>query len=451
VNDELDQAPVPHRRISDATLGLATIVVLAVLCVVVFGGFARKLLAPGGQRLEAVFANTGLLVKGSPVRVHGVDIGTVSGIALDPGARSTTVTMTISDSSALPIYRNATAGLKWRTILGSNYAIDLDRGTPAAGRLAAGGVIPLSRTTSQVEIDQVLATLQGRQRAGIAKIFGQLPAAFEDRPALAGALDTLAASSPSLQAGVDAARGTADGDLTRLVGNAAILMRTLRAPIPNLQVLVQDGAGTVSTTATHEADIQRTIGLAASTLPAVQLTAAELDHTLQIANPLLSALEPVVPHIRPTVAALSPTVSDANALLQQARPLLRSLRPAAAALAGAAHAARPLLDHLTPSFGEIANEILPDLAKVYSHSGRATYEMIGPTIASLDAAAASMDGVSHFVTLTPGGGERSLDTLPCQTYFVDPTAQQLIHCETLSQALAGILGAIPASALGGGR
>lgn len=448
MTDELEQRPVDRRRIPDVALGLGTLVVLAAICVIVFGGFSRKLLAPGGRQLRAVFANTALLSDGSPVRVHGVDVGTVNGIALNPGGRSSTVTMTISDAAALPLYANATATLKWRTVLGANYTIDVDRGTHGAGRLGSG-VIGLAHTSAEVEVDQILASLQGAQRQGLRTTIDQFGAALRDEPALGGALDSLAASSPALQAGISAARGEQSGDLTRLVGNAAALMHALQTPVPNLQDVVEGGAGTVASTAARAGDIKQTIGLAATTLPQVQQTAVALDRTLGIARPLLARLSPVVGEVAPTVDVLHPTITDANRLLQHARPLLSSLRPASVALAAAARETRPLLDQLTPSIGQIANEILPDLAKAYTKSGRATYEMIGPTLADLDAAAASFDGVSHFVTLTPGAGERSLDTLPCQTYLVDPTATQLIHCETLGQALGGILGELPSTGAGG--
>jgi phospholipid/cholesterol/gamma-HCH transport system substrate-binding protein len=429
-------------RSSDLILGVGTIAALIAVCALVFSGVARNLLAPGGRQLRAVFANTGILSDGSPVRVHGVDVGTVTGIALDHGARSSTVTMTISDSQAFPIYRDATATLTWRTILGANYAIDIDRGTPASGPLTSGE-IPLAHTSGQVEVDQVLSSLQSAQRAGLRTMFDQFAITFRDAPALGSALSTLSANSPALKDGIGAVRGEQDGDLERLVSSTGRLMHALQQP--SLRELVEGGAGTLTTTAARQADIQQTIALAEQTLPQVQLTATELDHTLGIANPVLARLRPVVGEVAPTATALDPTVTDANALLQQARPLLSDLRPASAALAQAARQARPLLDQLTPSVNEVGNEILPDLAKIYKGSGRATYEMIGPTLADLDAAAASLDGVSHFVTLTPGGGERSLDTLPCQTYFVDPTATQLIHCQSLSQALGGILGVLPSS------
>jgi hypothetical protein len=63
--------------------------------------------------------------------------------------------------------------------------------------------------------------------------------------------------------------------------------------------------------------------------------------------------------------------------------------------------------------------------------------MIGPTVASLNAASAGFDKVSHFVALTPGGGERALDTLPCKTYFVQPGSKELLACQTLDEFLQG--------------
>jgi phospholipid/cholesterol/gamma-HCH transport system substrate-binding protein len=448
LSENVDSPVVPRRGIGNAVLGLLSLLVLVAVCAIVFSGLARKLLTPGGQRLKAVFANTALLAVGSPVRVHGVDVGTVTGVSLDSGARSSTVSMEISDSGALPIYRDATAQLEFRTVLGANYAVDLNRGARRDGKLTTG-VIPLRQTTGQVEVDQLLTTFQSSQRQGLRTILAQLPAALHDRTGLGDALDTLAATSPTLTAGISAARGEQDDDLTRLVGNTAMLMHALQTPVPNLEDVVEGGAGTLATTAAREADIQQSIQLASTTLPQMTLTVRELNRTLGIADPLLARLRPVVPQVAPTVQRLTPTVTVANGLLQHARPLLVSLRPTSVALAGAARQGRVLLNQLTPSIGQIATQILPDLAKVYSGSGRATYEMIGPTLSSLDAAAASLDGVSHFVTLTPGAGERSLDTLPCQTYLVDPTATQLIHCESLASALGGILGELPSSEGGG--
>jgi phospholipid/cholesterol/gamma-HCH transport system substrate-binding protein len=425
---------------SKPAVGLATLIVLVGLCLLVFSGTAHNLLQPGGRTVRAVFANTQMLATGSPVRVDGVDVGTVAGTQLDPGGRTATIEMSITDPTVLPLYRNATATLKWRTVLGANYAIDITRGTPSSGVLAPQE-ISLGHTTGQVEIDQILSLLGIQERQGIRSMLGAFPAALSDKQAPADALNALSDASPNLTAGFSALEGEQPGDLHTLVSNTAQTVRSLDTPDQSLQQLVEGGAATLHTTAAHRPQIETTLTLSANTLPAVRTTLAELNTTLGIANPLIASLQRDAPSVAPAVTRLDPTVATANELLQSARPLLSSLRPAAHALKGLSIQGLPLLSALTPSLQETATKILPDLALVYKDSDRPTYEMLGPTIADLDAAAGALDSVGHFVTLTAGGGSNILDTLPCRTYLNDPDATQLATCENLTKYLGEILGA----------
>jgi phospholipid/cholesterol/gamma-HCH transport system substrate-binding protein len=424
---------------------LLTVLIVSGVCVIVFSGLVRGILAGGGETVKAVFTNTARLATGSPVRVNGVDVGTVTSIGLDPSSRSSTVTMQIDNTDALPLYRDARAALKWRTLLGANYVIDLQPGTRAAGVLDPA-VIPVAHTSGQVEVDEILAALQDRQRHGLQTMVRELPRALGDQQAPARALTTLAAVSPIVAQGVGATRGETDGDLRNLVTNASRTLQSLNTPIPTLRDVVSGGASTLETTAGRRSDIESTIRLASTVLPQIRQTVGQLKTTLAIADPLIARLQPTAPAVAPTVARLLPTVVSANDLLQQARPLLDSLRPAVGSLARSAQQGLPLLQQFTPSIDRLANQILPDLAKPSKVTKRATYEMIGPTLADLDAAAASFDGVSHFVTLTAGAGERALDTLPCRSYFVDLTAPQLLQCETLSTYLEQLLNGVPIGA-----
>lgn len=428
------------RRInSQALVGLVTLLLLAGLCVVVFSGTAHNLLQPGGTTVRAVFSNTAMMAKGSPVRVNGVQVGTVTGSQLDPGARSATVTMTISDRSVLPLYRDATSTLKWRTVLGANYAIDLTRGTSNAGPLTSE-TIPLAHTTGQVEVDQILDLLRDAQRQGIRSTLTQLLRTFSNEHAPGAALNALSQASPGLAAGLGDLQGEQSGDLHSLVENVAQTIHALDAPNQAVEHLIEGGATTLQATAAERPAIESTLNLSAGTLPQVQSTLADLNDTLTTADPLIARLTSDAPTVAPAVRALRPTVTTANDFLQRARPLLTSLRPTAHALRDAAVQGLPLVKNLTPSLTRVASQILPDLALVYKESGRATYEMIGPTIADLDAAAAALDGDGHFVTLTAGGGANILDTLPCRTYFNDPTATELATCESLGSYLGALLG-----------
>jgi ABC-type transporter Mla subunit MlaD len=170
----------------------------------------------------------------------------------------------------------------------------------------------------------------------------------------------------------------------------------------------------------------------------MRATLARINATLKIADPLIAQLRKAAPDVVPAVSRLRPVVTEANGLLTDASPLVSSLRPAARSLAVAAREARPVVEALKPILARTEDTILADLAKSDPVTGRATFQMIGPTVASLNAVSAGYDKVSHFVALTPGGGERAMDPLPCKTYFVQPGSKQLVACQTLDEFLQGL-------------
>jgi ABC-type transporter Mla subunit MlaD len=260
-----------------------------------------------------------------------------------------------------------------------------------------------------------------------------------DADAPRAALASVAAASPNLAAGLAAVRGERDGDLRRLIANVASTADALDDSPSQLMDIVEGGAITLETTARRNGDIRATINGAATILPRVRATLADLDETLVKADGLLDALRPPAGEIAPAIRELRPAVLDTGALLREARPLLGALRPAARALAAAARDGRPLLDELAPSLKRLDETILTDLNKIDPTSKRSTAAMIGPTLSGLLGAASNIDQVAHMVGLGAASSERGITTLPCQTYFTDPTAQQLLTCENLAEALAEYL------------
>lgn len=410
---------------------------LVALTVIVFGGFLQRALQRKGEKVSAVFRDTGMLAKDAPVRVHGVNQGRVEDLRLNPDGRTTTVVMTVF-GDALPLYRNATAAVKFRNVLGGNDQVEIDPGSPAAGRNGSMR-IGLAHTSGQVEVDQILSAIRDPERRGLKTMLREVPSALADPAAPAHALRTLADRAPDLTRGLSAARGERDGDLRALVRNAASTVNALDDDPRQLTDLVTGAAGTLDTTARRRADIQATIGRASTVLPDVRRTLTRLDVTLAGANGLLDRLTGPAGAVGPTLHQLRPAVLDTGGLLDQAQPLLAALRPAASSLRSASRAGRPLLDELDPSLRRLADSILPDLAKPDPTTKRATYEMVGPTLAGLNAAGASFDQVGHMVSLGAGGGERAVATAPCRTYFTDPTAKQLVECQSLAETFQRIL------------
>jgi phospholipid/cholesterol/gamma-HCH transport system substrate-binding protein len=424
------------RRSEDKTaLGVLLLAAIAVVVVAINSGWVQRQFQPGGKTVRAQFADTGQLKKGDKVRVDGVTVGRVKDVTLDADGRSATVAM-IVQNDAQPLYANAHAAIKWRTLLGGNFAVTLIRGTPTAGPLG-DRAIPLSRTSSQVEIEDVTSFARGASKQGLRVMLRELPNALSSPVTLRDAFVALRGEAPSLTAGVAAIRGYDRHDLRPLVASASRTVRALDAPQDGLRRLVEGAATTVATAASREADLRALLGRGARFQPAIRQTLDELRGTLALADPLLHKLRPAAGDVAPTLSRLRPAVVATDRLLTGARPLTASLRPALHDLAGAAKAGRPLLADVAPGVRRIADRVLPDLAVKDPVTGLRTFEIIGPTLASLNGAGSTFDAEGHLFRFPALGGQRAVTSeLPCTTWFGDPEhAGRLVECESLSTAL----------------
>jgi virulence factor Mce-like protein len=426
-------------RVDNRLLGLVTIGVLLLLLIGDFTGVLRSAFSGGGRTVKAVFADAQQLQTGDLVRVKGVDVGKVTAIKLNPGASSATVTMQV-DSPAGPLYANASAALRWRTILGASYAVYLDRGTPSAGPLP-NSTIPESRTANQVQVEDLAGALTGGgARSGLQAMPAELGQALRDPLPPAQSFTTLAAISPSLATGVGALRGqNLDGDLQTLVSATASTVHALDTPTAELRTLIAAGAATLETTAAQQSAIRGMLAAAPGALQSTDVTVKQLNTTLRLADPLISRLIPTAPSVAPTLAQLHPTVVGLSNLLHRAVPLLHALRPAVTSLAQASQVGLPLLVGVTPSLDRTNNQILPYMGAIDPETKHSAAEMIGGTFTGLGSGApAQEDANGHFIRFPVSFG--SLSTyLPCQIYFGNPDAKKLIECETLQQALTTFL------------
>jgi phospholipid/cholesterol/gamma-HCH transport system substrate-binding protein len=198
------------------------------------GGFngIYSLPLPGGASLgshpytiTAEFANVDDLVPQSAVRVNNVAVGRVSSIYLPPGSWTAHVTMVVNGDVHLPA--NADAELQQSSLLGEWYVqLSPPPGGLAEGRLANHALIPLSRTTGNATVEEVLGALSlllnGGGVAQLHTITTQLNDAFTgNEPQLRSLLSQIS----KLAANLNSRRG----DITNAITGLNQLSKQLRS------------------------------------------------------------------------------------------------------------------------------------------------------------------------------------------------------------------------------
>ncbi|MGZ6791451.1 MAG: MCE family protein [Mycobacteriales bacterium] len=110
----------------------------------------------GGYQVKIEFSDVLDLVPQSSVKVNDVTVGSVKKIELSPGGYTAVVTVSVKKDVLLP--ENTDASLRQTSLLGEKF-VSLNVPADPSGRLRDGMYIPLSRTTRNADIEEVLGAL----------------------------------------------------------------------------------------------------------------------------------------------------------------------------------------------------------------------------------------------------------------------------------------------------
>jgi len=414
---------------------IAGLVVVAVLVGAFLFALTKELPFVGddGRLVTAEFPTARQVNGDTPVRVRGVEVGKVDAVSYDSARRVSVVRFRLTDDD-VRLRADATAALRWRTVLGGRMELALDPGSAPA---SLDG--PIRRTRIQAELEDVTRAFQRDGGDGMRALLRELPKAL-DGSAAGRAIDALAPRLRTLAPATRALRGERDGDLRRLVRSTARVTAATDRAHAALGAFVAGAAQTFRTTADRDAELRATFRTAPMALRTTVATTGELDATLPSLDALVRELRPGARRLGPVLARTTPTIVRLRSLLGAARPLVRRLRPAVSQLSTASAVGERLLAGLDPTIRRTADDLVPYLERTDDDLGLPVYQLIGPGIATLGAAGGLYSDIGHLVNFPVQPGEGSQTFLPCATFITDPTAAEKLRCDGVNRALRTLLG-----------
>ena len=297
-------------------------------------------------KLKAQFSTAQAVTpgQGQTVNVAGVKVGEISDVELVDGRAVVSMNL---EPKYDTVYPDAHVLLRPKTGL-KDMIVEMDPGTPKSGpKLKQGATLPVQNSLPDVNVDEILASLDTDTRAYLRLLLG-------------GAGEGLRGNEDDLQATLRRLEPTAR-DLEKITGELRKRQANIRRGVNNFQLLatalgdkdtdlgnlVNSSNAVFQSFASQDANIRRTLQLLPETL---QITQTNLGKVDQLAN----ALGPTLQSLRPAARNLGPSLEQARPFLRESTPIIRDqIRPFT-------RASLPLVRKLRPTAANLT-EVTPDL------------------------------------------------------------------------------------------
>jgi phospholipid/cholesterol/gamma-HCH transport system substrate-binding protein len=239
---------------------------------------------------------------------------------------------------------------------------ELTPGTRAAGKLPEGGTIPVSQTLPDVNLDEVLSSLDADTRDYLRILLA------DGGRGLKGNGRALAQTIRRIEPTARYARRVNESlaqrrqSIKRVIHNFSLLTQELGSRDKQVSDFVDSSNAVFAALAHQDQNLRATLRQLPSTLTVTKDTLAKVDRMASELGPTLQAL-------RPGARALGPTLRQTRPFLTQTTPIVRDeLRPFARAALPAVTELRPALRNLaaaTPNLTitfQVLNRLLNTLA-----------------------------------------------------------------------------------------
>ena len=295
--------------IRGANVGLRLLTMGAIALAVLIAGFLLFLGGDGSYRVSMTLDNANQLVEGNQVKVGGVPVGSVSKIGLADDGRAT-IELSITEAGLDPLRSGTRATVRSTSLSGiANRYVALQPGPDNGGEIADGGEIPADGIQGQVDLDQVLNTLDPSVQQDLRTAVRQLGGAFDTQ------------AGKDLNAGIEA--------LNPALSQTGLTEQEVLRDQDRFERFLTESADVVSAVATRDERLPSLVANTNATLEAVAARSDNLESSLRQLPPTLRQANTTLVDLRGAVADLRPTVRLAQPVAPLATDFLLDLQPTA--------------------------------------------------------------------------------------------------------------------------
>jgi phospholipid/cholesterol/gamma-HCH transport system substrate-binding protein len=262
--------------------------------------------------------------QGQAVTIAGAKIGEIARVELNQGVA--VVTMKITPKYAR-LYRNATLLLRPKTGL-QDMTVEVNPGTPDAGKLRSGATLPLSQTAPNINLDEFLAGLDAETRSYLQELLAGLGQGLRNNgQALSATLKRFSPTARYIQE-IASQLEIRHANTARSIHNFRLLMEALGGKDKQLAELVDASNAVFRTFATEDANLRRTLGLLPGALHKTEIGLGKLATASDVLGPTLRKLDPFARSLAPAQAATRKLANETTGVIRdQIRPFARQILP----------------------------------------------------------------------------------------------------------------------------
>jgi phospholipid/cholesterol/gamma-HCH transport system substrate-binding protein len=442
--------------VSRAKLGL---ILIALLIAGTYLAVNKQLPFTHHYELKAVFTNGVNIRKNSPVRIAGVNVGKVTGLQSKGNAAEVTFTV---DDEGLPIHKDATVRIRPRIFLEGNFFLDVHPGSPSAPDLHEGDTIPITHTSTAVQLDEILTSLQEPARENLRVLLQGYGTALEHEPtpaedvtqdpAVQGKKASVALNQALRYGGKagrdtsivnDALLGTQPHDLSKLIAAQGSVFSQLNKDEQALQDLIVNFDTTTGALAAESNNLGRSVQLLAPTLENARPALLHLSDALPPLRAWARDITPGIKELPATITAGSPWLNQTRKLLAKGELgyIAKQLKLAAPGLALAADQGQGLFSQIDLT-SRCADDVLLPTGNIVVNdafnSGVENYKELFYGTVGFSGETQDFDGNGPYLRFQTGGGPQlARSAIPGGGFENDYYYGNTIEAPTGSQPVLG--------------